>query len=411
MLASGLVNFVMSHALKCLPENALFEVSLPLLNVIRWSPGLESSFPNYDPGHSLFDQPNAMATTDDNIVNDNTRQDYFFCRDSYDRNGSKPAIPKYVGTPSPTKGAATNFHIGSKRFFVFRWVRCLPGIYIRYIEDVSSFERLRHNSSSEMRKIGKLAKAIFEFKFRSSQKLLNEDALCCWDAPLNYFGGDFYWARRVADKVAVIVGDVSGHDEYAGIQKAMLGMLLELHLATDPSLGKGMQGLLDGVIRDYQGVLRSLPETPHGLNLAACLIGPGPTASYIDIGIPMILAQPGDTPQVYGAMQGSKIITADSVPEIEETSLSLAGGKFLIFVTDGVTGWRPDADGAEIGQDGVVKTVKEQQLASPEGSAADMVAALKKTATNTASGASPRRAVAVRKDDDKMVVVIDLEKL
>jgi serine phosphatase RsbU (regulator of sigma subunit) len=148
-------------------------------------------------------------------------------------------------------------------------------------------------------------------------------------------GGDWYDAfRRGADQLAVVIGDVVGHDITAAAAMGQLSATLRA-LALDRSDGPA-------AILDRLGAINTqLSITPFATLLFATLtrVDDRWTMRWASAGHPPPLLLTSRGVQLLERVRGTALVTTNTSAR-GEAQISVAAGSTLLFYTDGLIEWR-----------------------------------------------------------------------
>lgn len=148
-------------------------------------------------------------------------------------------------------------------------------------------------------------------------------------------GGDWYDAfRRGADQLALVIGDVVGHDITAAAAMGQLSATLRA-LALDR--GDGPSAILDRL----GAINTQLSITPFATLLFATLTRGDHrwTMRWASAGHPPPLLLTSRGVQLLERVRGTALVTTETPPR-DEAQISVAAGATLLFYTDGLIEWR-----------------------------------------------------------------------
>jgi len=176
--------------------------------------------------------------------------------------------------------------------------------------------------------------------------------------PSTMVGGDFFDILPMGERIAVVVGDVSGK----GIPAALLMVMVRTLLR---EIARGLSEPAEVLARLNTSLCRDMPPSMF-VTLALGVLFPGRVGrvALASAGHPEpILVRRGGAPKPVTV--GGMILGVFEEALFEESEVDLEPGDSLVFMTDGVIE-APAADGKRVGLDRVLQTLEQCRAASAQ---------------------------------------------
>ena len=293
--------------------------------------------------------------------------------------------------------------------------------------------RVRGNDSKiDELKLGGLLRAIYH----TSSEGVPESLSFCRNEARSSASGDFYWARRGKKYAVIVVGDASGHNAYAAMISAVIGLKLNeiwrteiqksisgKHAKTQESAASAcgvalrLATLFQGVIAEATNTLRQMAaEAPRSRLLEAAISTieyDGYVAAFIvlnrdgveivSMGIPVFLVPSRGKPgkpigefSDFGVKQVSAKWTPDGMPSSETVPET---ARFLVAMTDGILK-EGENKNRRYGMEGIERSLaRSGTMKNPKHLVQHAFAAVEKHRKSARSSG---------KDDDRLIMAVDL---
>ena len=176
--------------------------------------------------------------------------------------------------------------------------------------------------------------------------------------PSTMVGGDFFDILPMGERIAVVVGDVSGK----GIPAALLMVMVRTLLR---EIARGLSEPAEVLARLNTSLCRDMPPSMF-VTLALGVLFPGRVGrvALASAGHPEpILVRRGAAPKPVTV--GGMILGVFEEALFEESEVDLEPGDSLVFMTDGVIE-APAADGKRVGLDRVLQTLERSRAESAQ---------------------------------------------
>lgn len=168
--------------------------------------------------------------------------------------------------------------------------------------------------------------------------------------PARNVGGDFYAARTVGDRLALVLGDVSGKGMAAGL------IASSVQARWDAAIRRDDVVLADMMHELNRDVLASTEGSKYATLVHAMLTPATGELRYVNAGHPAALVVDAAGREVARLDTTAPAVGLMEVPDFASTTRTLAPGDTLVVVSDGVTEAR-DAAGTEWDLSGVAALV------------------------------------------------------
>jgi hypothetical protein len=284
---------------------------------------------------------------------------------------------------------------------------------------VRELEALHLSSAISERKINALLQAVYRVPVERGNL---KGAVFYQVRPKTLLGGDFFWGIRTKRGAAIIVGDASGHDAYAALLSVIIGLVLRSNYRNDRQRTKRLQSahdlmahlaqrFIDLMSRAEANYLDQTPDSDakpwasmskDGFD-AACVVVNKDKIEIVSAGLPVYAVGFDGTLEQIGSWNPAKGIAANT--DLKALGFSVIEMKrrlvrYLVTFSDGAVN-QLDALRKRFGDDALEHRIKAS--AGPNSTAQELLDAIV-DAVDAHRGDAQRT-------DDRIVVVIDIEKI